>query len=198
MDKKFDFTQEQVLKTNQAHAEFHHAYGCTMAQWGGIERALYYWFFYITQLTDDMARAIFYSARSFSARADMLQAAIDHSTKLDGGQSDFIKRALKRALGYSGFRNRMAHGEPIMNIVERMGQPREINYSIVQGKTSKVIPDAEISIEDLATAATNFHALQLIIIDAHPTLDTKHHKSPSECLRQLNALPIQANSKNSP
>jgi hypothetical protein len=192
--KKFDFTKEQAEDSNQAHAEFHHAYGVTMAQWGGVERALYYWFLHVTQLNDSMARAIFYSARSFNARAEMLLAAIEQTEGLDPKRLEFVNLALKRAWGYSAFRNSMAHGEPIMNIIDLMGQPRKITYSIVQGKTLKGGP-GDISMEDLKTATKNFYDLKNLLIDTHPTIGDRDPQWPAKGLQQLNALPSQASSK---
>ena len=131
---KFEFTKEQAEDLNQARAEFHHAYGVAMAQWGGVERGLYLWFVHATQMKEKVARAVLYSARSFNARAEMLQAVIDQAAHLAPERLDFIQKALGRAWGYSSFRNRMAHGEPMMNILDIRGQPRKVSWAIAQGK----------------------------------------------------------------
>ena len=190
----FTFTPEQVRQTNQVHAEFHHAYGLAMAQWAKLERMLYYWFAYITRVEDKMARAIFFSGRSFNARAEMLLAAIEHA-QLSAGQIEFIKASHKRAWGYSGFRNTITHGESMMNAKLLNGVVQSVEYLIVQGKA--VGPQGtDVSIDQLLTAADNFHRLAEIIHNAHPVYGEKPQKPPEEYLALVNALPNQANSKN--
>jgi hypothetical protein len=168
-----------------------------MAQWAGIERGLYYWFVHVTQLKDKMARAIFYSARSFNARAEMLLAAIEQANHLAPERLEFIQAALRRAWGYSSFRNSMAHGEPSMNIFELVGQPRKVSYYIAQGKSLKDA-SVDISMEDLETATKNFHTLVNLLIDTHPTIGNVDHQWPLEALKLLNALPSRASSKKHP
>lgn len=186
---KITLTREQIEHVNQAHAEFHHAFGCAMSEWAGVERSLFYWFTYITRMKSEMARAVFYSARSFNARADMLAAAIAEAKRQTEVELEFIRTALKRARGYGGFRNNLAHGEPIMNIMGPKEAPRAIHYSITQGKKPNL--GSDITIADLLTAAKNFHSLKLIITEALPW----EKRVPEECLAQLLALPTQANSK---
>ncbi|WP_029585582.1 hypothetical protein [Bradyrhizobium sp. URHD0069] len=195
---KFEFTKEQAEDLNQVHAEFHHAYGVAMSQWAGVERSLYLWFVHVTQMKEKVARAVFYSARSFNARAEMLQAAIDQGGHLAPERLEFIQKALGRAWGYSSFRNRMAHGEPMMNILDLKGQPRKVSWSIVQGKTRDRATD--ISMEDFETAHRNFYMLQNLLIDTHPTpgVGNPDHQWPAKALQLLSELPTEANSKTVP
>lgn len=65
----------------QASAEFFHFYGHVMARWASLERAPFYWFAGITGMPEGMARAIFYGARGFGARAEMLEASIQYASK---------------------------------------------------------------------------------------------------------------------
>lgn len=196
---KFEFTKEQAEDLNQAHAEFHHAYGVAMSQWACVERNLYLWFVHVTQMKEKVARAVFYSARSFNARAEMLQAAIEKADHLAPERLDFIQEALRRAWSYSSFRNRMAHGEPLMNILDLKGQPRKVFFSIAQGKT-RDHPSSEISMEDLETATQNFYVLQNLLIDTHPTpgVGKPDHQWPATALQLLSELPSQASFKTAP
>jgi hypothetical protein len=192
---KFTLGPKQREQMAQANAEFHHAYGIALAQWAKLERVLYYWFGYITKMSDPMARAVFYSARSFGARAEMLECAIDASA-LPANEVTFIRQALKRAWGYSSFRNSITHGEPIANMKALNGQVQNVEYYIVQGSTGPSPND--VTLEHLAAAAENFHSLSQIIHDAHPIVGGNDRKSPEECLALLNALPTQPHSKNAP
>lgn len=192
---KIDLTKEQAEYINQAHGEFHHAFGTAMAEWAGLERSLYYWFARITRMNHEMASAVFYSGRSFNARADMLQAAIDRADVLTKIEAMSVQEALKKVWAYSGFRNSMAHGEPMMQIVELAGQPKTFSYVLTQGKHTKPNPAAEISIQHLMIAAENFHNLKCLILDLHPGMRGKDAPTPEECLALLRTLPSQANSK---
>lgn len=195
---KFEFTQEQAENLNQAHAEFHHAYGVAMSQWSGVERGLYLWFVHVTQMKEKVARAVFYSARSFNARAEMLQAALEQADHLAPERREFISKALKRAWDYSSFRNRMAHGEPQLNILEIKGSPRKVSWSIVQGKAKDGGKD--ISMDDLEVAQRNYYVLQNLLIDTHPTsgIGNPNPEWPAKALELMNDLPNQADSKHVP
>ena len=195
---KFEFTKEQAEDLNQARAEFHHAYGVAMAQWGGVERGLYLWFVHATQMKEKVARAVLYSARSFNARAEMLQAVIDQAAHLAPERLDFIQKALGRAWGYSSFRNRMAHGEPMMNILDIRGQPRKVSWAIAQGKARDGSTD--ISIEDLETAHRNFYVLQNLLIDTHPTpgVGKPDHQWPAKALQLLSEAAQSGEFQNRP
>jgi hypothetical protein len=180
----------------QASAEFYHFYGHAMARWASLERSLYYWFRGSTGMQDGMARAIFYGARGFGARAEMLEAAIEHATVLDPTQLAFIKEALKKARNYSAFRNKMAHGDPQPNLTHSNGNVTAIHYTIVQGSDPAAAGDKPLSIEDLDTAAENITTLHYCIMDMIPWF--RAHgvpKSAEECLALVRGLPNQPNDK---
>lgn len=189
-------SKEEADGLNSAYAEFHFAYGITLANWAGVERALFYWFYRATEMSETMARAIFYSARSFNGRAEMLEAAIAHNHTLVGDELAFIKSAIKRAWQYNSFRNRIAHGEPIMNIIEladpKAGKTsRSIDWSIVEGKSTKgPDPETDVSIDRLKNAAENFHRLQSMLNDA-----LGKNKSHQKYLELVRELPNQADSR---
>ncbi|MBZ0148402.1 MAG: hypothetical protein K8F62_12805 [Pseudorhodoplanes sp.] len=176
-----------------ASIEFFHAYGAAMAEWASVERALYYWFLGITGMRDGMARAIFYSGRSFNARAEMLQSAIGSAYRQSEAEVTFIKAALKKAWSYSGFRNNIAHGEPMLNVAGA----NEIFYTIVQGKRIGM-SEPSVAIEDMETAAENFSKLKQLLIDMIPEYRPQNPKSPEEYLALVQGLPSQPHTKSAP
>jgi hypothetical protein len=192
---KFKLRPEQLA---EATAEFYHFYGHALARWSQLETAFYYWFERTTGMQDAMARAIFYGGRGFFARAEMLEAAIEHATTLDPTQSAFLKEALKRAKGYSSFRNKIAHGEPRLNVVEATSETK-LHYTITQGRNTPATGEESISVTELATAADNFHTLAQCIRDVLPfPVRNPKAKSPEECLALVRSLPIEPNVQNSP
>lgn len=199
-EQKFVFTEKEWEESERAYAEFHNAYGIALAQWAGLERMLSYWFALITQMHAMMAQSVFYSARSFGARAEMLQAAIEHAKHIQPDILKFIQAALKRCWSYSTFRNYLAHGEPSMTVMEVEGRPRKVYYAIVQTGSSNDTK-TEISVEQLKVIAENFNALHMVMMDAHPKIGPERaqpRKSILEYLARVNALPTQANSKSNP
>ncbi len=197
MPRQFKFT---ILKDQlgEATLEFYHFYGHALARWSQLETALYYWFERTTGMQDAMARAIFYGARGFFARAEMLDAAIEHAATLSPTETAFLREALKKAKSYSSFRNKIAHGEPRLNVVE--GTPEtKLHYTITQGRNTPASGEEAISVTELATAADNFHTLAQCIRDMLPfPVKNPKAKSPEECLSLVRSLPIEPNNKNSP
>jgi hypothetical protein len=51
----------------------------------------------------------------------MLESALPHAAVLREDQVALLKAAMKKAWKYNGFRNRLAHGEAIMNLTELRG-----------------------------------------------------------------------------
>jgi hypothetical protein len=123
-------------------------YGKAMSEWSRIERALFHWFAHVTLLDDEPARRIFYSTTGFRGRADMLSAVVSLN-KLEANETELIKVALKRAVQWSAFRNKLAHGEFSLD-----------RQNIVQGKLSPHIARSQaISFEHLKRAQSNFRQL---------------------------------------
>jgi hypothetical protein len=167
-----------------AEAEFHQLFGQAMANWAHLERFLGYWFTFITKMPRLMALRVFYSARNFNAKADMLEAAIEFAN-LPAETKAFIKAAVKKARCYNGFRNSIAHGQ-----VLNYGTLDTQDFLLVQGKfdpTVEII--APIDDEQLKLAATNFSLFSWILSDS---LKQVHGDSPGrlgECLERVHALP---------
>lgn len=181
-----------------AEAELYHFYGNAMAAWAHVESSLYYWFFYMTKMPDDMCRAIYYSARGFAARIEMLEAAIEHTGALSVTETVFLKEALKKARSYSWFRNKVAHGEPRLNVTKPPGEDFTASYTITQGKDTPAGSQEALTLSELDDAAYNIRVLALCIGDMLPILRRKNPQSPEECLSQVRTLPSEPNVKSAP
>ena len=98
---------------SEAHAtarnEFYQVCGHLMLVWAELEEILLHWFMTASGMDQAKARAVFYSAKSFNGRADMLKAVIPLGP-FDEATVEFIKAGLKKARQFSGFRNLAAHG----------------------------------------------------------------------------------------
>jgi hypothetical protein len=119
-------------------------------------------------------------------------AAVAHNQTILGDELAFVKAAIKKAGQFSNFQNRIAHGEPTINVIELKDQDgnqasRTIDCSIVQGKSHGPDPATDVSITRLANAAENFHRLHCLLTDALG-LDKQHAKYGE----QLRKLPGQA------
>jgi hypothetical protein len=171
--------------------EFNPAYGLAMASWARLEGALVYWLMATTGMEERLARAIFFSASGFGARHDMLTASIPFSP-LDGDVRLFLKTACSKSRKYSGFRNRLAHNEPVFNL--RENSPSFKQYILVEG--GNIGPEAEeraITVAHLASATNNFRLLRRMMLDVHPTW--RHPEtSATELREQVHRLPIEASS----
>lgn len=97
-------------KINDAVQPFYSQYGSTLEAWGRIESELSDLFAKITRMPRKRASKIFFSARSFNGRADMFEAALS-AVRLDKETRSLLKTIIKKARTYSGFRNKLAHGQ---------------------------------------------------------------------------------------
>jgi hypothetical protein len=134
------------------------AYGEALLEWSYVENRLFRWFRHLTKLDDVMSRAIFFSARSFQGRSDMLAATIPHASfsGLKGPVArQIIEETLKKADVYSAFRNSLAHGSVIAEYSEN-GR-REV---LVQGKHPPHLQsETGIEIGKIKIAGENFAEL---------------------------------------
>jgi hypothetical protein len=189
---QFKVSAEQM---GVATGELFHYFGLFMTRWAQLETTLYYWFGRVTTMPEGMSRAIFYGARGFAARAEMLEAAIEHATVLKPEETAVLKEGVKKARQYSTFRNKVAHGEPRLNVKD-LNNP-QIHYTITQGKNTPNEKEEVITLEHLTAAASNIHTLVDCIRDTLPPLRTakQNPKSPEECLAIIRSLPNEAQSK---
>jgi hypothetical protein len=169
--------------------EFIRAYGETLLEWNYVEHRLFMWFWHLTGLDDEVARAIFFSAtKSFQARSDLLSGVVG-TCKFDGEVGEaaraFIKEAIVKAKSYMGLRNSLAHGLAIVQATEDGGK-----HTIVQGKHPiHLHAETGITIESFYTASHNFEILAALISKAWYHYQGKHLPTLQECSEQLSRLP---------
>jgi hypothetical protein len=124
------------------------AFGRAMAAWASLESGLYAWFEHVTLLDTRKATPLYYSATNFKSRLDLLRAAMQ-SFQIEDDELKFLTAAIKRAVEYNGFRNKLAHGEFTFEglIIESKHPDR------------KIARDTAIDRSGLDIAAQNFRAL---------------------------------------
>jgi hypothetical protein len=171
----------QLSETDQ----FYHIYGKALAAWGEIEYGLSLWFQVCTGLEYNIAQNLFFSGRSFSTRSDLLFSAMETAT-LDEKWNGFLVEGADKAGGYSGTRNRLAHGVMHPNHV----RPDSIEWRIKepsrwQGK------DGYDHLQ-ISTIAANFKTLSTILRMSF--LSEFRKEPPSGFFRQLLELPNEADS----
>lgn len=180
-------------QANLTEAEIEAALGNAMLQWATIEQRLFYWFQRLTGLSDRMARAIFYSARSFKGRAEMLEGAISASD-LPAPEIEFIKSGLDKAIKYNSFRNRLVHGE-VAYVADNNGRWQAVLADGKHPLDKQAFSVIEAGL--LSTATANFRQLSKLLMDAlYHVLgrQPEPEASPERCREQVEALPNQADS----
>ncbi|MES2751065.1 MAG: hypothetical protein V4661_06820 [Pseudomonadota bacterium] len=143
-------------------------------------------------MTDGMARSIFYSARSFNSRADMLESSFEFASKQSESEIAFIKKALKKCRGYSAFRNSVVHGEPSLEVHRDGSKEADVQYVLTDGKD--IQKATCVTIDDLDIAFENFVELKKLILHMVPKYRPEG-ATPEEYLRLVNELPNPPNSK---
>jgi hypothetical protein len=101
-DPSFDDDSESV----NAHDQFHNAYGAVMTAWARVEGCLFYWFMSASGMEEPLARAIYFSAKSFMGRRDMLRAAIPFSRLDEDAPARSSRPASPRQTGIPSFATR--------------------------------------------------------------------------------------------
>lgn len=186
----------------QAQRDFYQAFGLVMAQWARLESCMFYWFMYAIDKPEAIARAIFFSAKSFTGRRDMFNGAIPHSP-FDDDIKMFLKAASKKARQYSEFRNRVAHGEPTWNL--KKNSPIFKQYSLCEARITRgamtVMTDEALEISmvtnaQMETATHNLRELVRLMWDLHPRYRDDYPDADPKAYRLLVLqLPNRAHSK---
>jgi hypothetical protein len=175
----------------EAHANFYLVYGAAVAAWARVEQGLYFWFERVSGMHPKTARQVFYSGKSFNARADMF-AAVMHAPHLLPHRKEFMKAALNKARQYSEFRNITVHGETYL----AADGPNVDQVVLIDGKRG----EHQTTIDDLMVATMNFKRLADSLMDA---LSFHQNKAPDEIallrkhLELIRAMPNQAHSTTS-
>lgn len=157
--------------------DFYHAYGAAMASWAEIESSMGYYFEKIGNLEPNLAHAVYYSARSFLGRADMLSASIPFAKTVPDGRK-FLMEVVKLTRGWSSVRNMFAHD--IHRITFHAG--RSTPFMTIRSPDGSVVEIGQVE-----TAANNFFMLSMLLIHARGA--TKLLREPELCLEALKILP---------
>lgn len=158
----------------EVQARLYQTLGKAMAGWAGVEGTLLALFEMLTDMPHKLARRIFFSARSFNGRADMLSAAAVASDKPDDLR-DYAKAVLTKARQYSAFRNALAHGHPAV-IPRWAGTPYDNQGVLLEERNSGPPGEGDaITVAQIENAISNFFALSLLTLEAvswddHPEL----------------------------
>jgi hypothetical protein len=181
-----------VTEYGDALNGFHLAFGRTLGQWALIEERLSYWLEFATGLPYEMSRAMFFAPRTFSARTDLLEAALKHNIRLCQCADDFIKAATTKAGKYSSFRNQLAHGEQTFDA--RGTSPTFKQVILISGKRHPhKAADTAITIGRLEIANGNFRELTKLLMDVSEFVHGQAGPTrPVECLQLMYELPNQA------
>jgi len=192
--------------------EFHRALGNAVVEWGAVENMLYCWFWDLSEIKNgEVARSIFYSARSFLGRFEMLQALLSApivARAQSAKKVEFIKRAALVAKRWSGQRNTIAHGFSAQNW--NTGTVRIVS----EGNIGKVFSDdmwkhlkiakpptseiESVGVDELKKAQANFyelkHLLHGVLTFERPRywLEPKRRIPPEEGLSRVVQLPNSA------
>jgi hypothetical protein len=156
-----------------------------MVQWSNLEIILALWFRAAAAMpVIDMAQAIFFSARSFQGRSEMLAAVIGIVPD-DVEFKPLLQEGLLKAIGYNSVRNQIAHG------TVHGGQDATVRSG------DKWLAPGDITLEHLENAAANFAELRRILYQGLMCFykDKKRGKPIPECLERLRRLPNEACSK---
>jgi hypothetical protein len=168
-------------------------FGKTMAAWANLEKAFYGWFEHLTSLDTRQAQPLYFTPTSFKARIDLLRAAMT-AFYLKDNEKIFIEKALGLAVHYSGFRNKLAHGEFTFEgvIIESRHADR------------KAARERGIAQEQLKNAANVFQELTNILWKARDIaigmeIEDEPDASLETCAQQVDELPrFESPKKNSP
>jgi|GEM_PF-1662879 len=178
----------------EAQNRFEAPYTYAMLGWANIENALCFWFQYLSGLSEIKARAIFYSARSFQGRIDMINALLEIS-KIDAELAAYLKKVITKSRTYSSARNKIAHRISTLNTSD----PDSYALELIEGGLHPGIGGPPINEADLLTIAQNFSALNQAITSAwlHQTkkVPPERIKPLQEHLERLALLPNEADSK---
>lgn len=99
---------ETIIDMNEVDAAFYINYGRAMAAWGDLENSLANLMLALSKVKPEFGFAMFYSAKSFAGRLEMVRACVPVVRTTPQGRH-YLKEALNKASGYATVRNRLAH-----------------------------------------------------------------------------------------
>jgi hypothetical protein len=186
-------TNRYGLPINQ-EIEFFYTFGVALNQWAFIERALCDWFQLLTGMTIVNAEYVFYSARSFQGRSDMIEKILSSQTHAFLGP--FLEDALRLTANYNGFRNRLAHGK--IGFHHSPSSFGEGQYKLTEPLPVRISGTAEkpiirfaqeFTLDEIRIAGMNFSRLASILWDALNAAKGTPQPSLKEYQEQVAQLP---------
>lgn len=175
---------DNIVDFGEIDKTFYLQYGRAMANWAQLENSMAGVFSRLTKIEGRMSGDIFYSARSFLGRADMLHACVPHARTLPAGR-EFLTRSINRAMGYAGFRNRLAHNMHTLYLGNDETGGKRASRKIISGVEG---PDHDA--REIENASLNFSylgALLMVSIGRRKLL-----REPELSLATLALLPTDA------
>jgi hypothetical protein len=158
--------------------EFYYVYGRAMSNWADIEVALGNLFLAITGMPAELGRPVFFSARSFLGRAEMLASAIPTAKTVPAGKR-FLSEAVTLARTWQSIRNILAH------------EPHDVSFTHPQAhRVIRPISGKPLRAPQIAAAANNFGKL-VGILDASLGA-SRLLREPELSLSLLARLPMDA------
>ena len=176
--------------------DFRADYGTLMETWGKLEDALFYWFLWMTNIDKPLARAIYFSTRTFTARRDLLRSVLPLS-KLDEPTKEFVREGVKKAGQFSSFRNRAVHGVPRWNKTTNQ-------HVLADGAWNDDDPlTGAVTKGQIQAAIKNIAELYAVLWDLKRPLgrtypDGIRPASPQAYLERIRALPTEASASQTP
>jgi hypothetical protein len=161
---------------------FYLAYGRAMAGWSSVERSLGGVFARITHLSDPVATAVYYSAKSLQGRVEMVRAVIPFARTVPPGR-EFLTRSCSLISSWSATRNRLAHDPHVLHV----DQTDDIARPKVTRKISSMKAAEPVELEHLERAQLNFNFLAMVI--AISLAQRRLLRDPELSLALLDLLP---------
>jgi hypothetical protein len=156
-------TRASVSLTTREINEFQRHLGKAIAAWARIESMFCTYFQNLTGMQRVAARSVFFSARSFNGRSDMLKALIHVVDIKPTEYESFLKAAIKKANQFVSTRNQIAHGESLC--VDNPDSPYHRQHIILDGSEPLLELSTTVITQDgLINAADNFLQLAYALL----------------------------------
>jgi hypothetical protein len=173
-----------TIYTPDIGREFYVTYGRAMAAWAGLESALCSLFVRLTDTRLALGTAVFYSAKSFRGKAEMIGACVEHVRMVPAGKH-FLEKVVGVASTYSQTRNSLAHDEHAWEVHE--GESAFVEITIKRVTNGEQLTETEIGYAD-----TNFTHLALVVLVSLGGRSRTLLRAPELCLSLLDLLPSEA------
>jgi hypothetical protein len=179
-------------QTRQQH-ELFVLLGKTSITWQQLESSLCGVFTAISRMDRTLARRIFYSARSFQGRTDMLKAAVSCPTVQfsDPTEGEFVKKCIERAGQYASVRNIIAHDSIVFFAFD--GHEHSGKHVIIDGKYDRFLGGEDaLTVEQLSRFHQNVSHLFLLLqlfLQRQPATNSQRGKQLLSLLHKLPKAP---------